>query len=81
MTKHARTRSQQRGIPTLAIDIPLQFGVTVPLDGGATKEYLDKAARRKLHAYAGPLAASVDQYLNVYAVLSRFGTDHCGTSL
>lgn len=69
MTKHARTRSQQRGIPPMAIDLLLQFGATVPLGGGATKVYLDKAARRKLHAYAGPLAASVYQHLNIYAVL------------
>lgn len=53
----------------MALNLLLQFGATVPLGGGATKVYLDKAARRKLHACAGPLAASVDQHLNIYAVL------------
>ncbi len=71
MTKHAEVRSQQRGISPLMIDLLLQFGEKEPAGGGASKVYLNKPARRKLHAYAGALAPLIDQHLDIYAVVSH----------
>lgn len=71
MTKHAQIRSQQRCISPLMIDLLLQFGAKQPAGGGANKVYFDKAARRRLHAYAGPMASLLDQHLDIYAVLGE----------
>jgi hypothetical protein len=70
MTKHAQARCQQRGIPPLLIDLLLQFGATEDAGGGTCKLFFDKKARRKLRAYAGPVAPLLDQHLDVYAVVS-----------
>lgn len=71
MTKHAEIRSKQRGISPLMIDLLLKFGEEEPAGGGARKVYLNKPARRKLHAYAGALAPLIDQHLDIYAVVSH----------
>jgi hypothetical protein len=70
MTRHGQLRSQQRCIPHIVIDLLLQFGASERAGDGATKRFFDKRSRRKLHAYAGPLAPLLDQHLNVYAVVS-----------
>jgi len=69
MTHHARLRSQQRGIPPILLDLLRQFGRSEPAGGGATKMFFDKAARRRLQAYAGPLAGHLNQHLDVYVVV------------
>lgn len=70
LTLHAHTRRQQRAIPALVIDLLLQFGAAEKSGGGTSKLFFDKAARRKLHAYAGPLAGLLDEHLNVYAIVA-----------
>lgn len=70
LTKHAQARSQQRAIPGLLIDLLLQFGATQKSGGGTCKVFFDKAARRRLQAYAGPLAGLLQDHLDVYAVVS-----------
>jgi hypothetical protein len=70
MTKHAQTRSQQRGISPMMVDLLMQFGVKEPAGSGATKVFLNKEAKRKLTAYAGRLASHLQQHLDIYAVLS-----------
>ena len=69
LTKHAHTRSQQRSIPPLMIDLLLQLGATEKALGGVSKMFFDKASRRRLHAYAGPLASLLEQHLDIYAVV------------
>jgi hypothetical protein len=70
MTKHAQTRSQQRGISPMMVDLLMQFGVKEPAGSGATKVFLNKEGKRKLTAYAGRLASHLQQHLDIYAVLS-----------
>lgn len=71
LSKHASIRGQQRGIPRMAIDLILMFGVSEPNGSchDVEKVFLDKAARKKLRAYAGPLAPLLEEYLDVYAVV------------
>ena len=71
MTGHAQKRSQQRAIPPILIDLLRQFGTTEKAAGGVNKVFFDKAARRRVHAYAGVLGSVLDQYLRVYAVISN----------
>lgn len=70
MTRHATARCQQRCIPPLFVDLLLRFGVTERAPGGAEKVYLDKAARKQIRSYAGPLAGQLEQHLNIYAVIA-----------
>lgn len=72
-TRHAVVRAQQRGIPQLAVDLLLEHGATQPAADGATMYYFDKRSRRRLDAYAGPLARALSRDLNVFAVVSDDG--------
>lgn len=73
-SKHAKIRSQQRGIAPLVIDLLLKFGSEEPAGAGASKVFFDKRARRRVKSYAGPLAAVIDDYLDVYAVVAADNT-------
>ncbi len=68
-TQHANIRSQQRGIPPLVLDLLRQFGSHEPAGGGASKVFFDKQGRRKVQAYAGPLAPLLNEHLDFYAVI------------
>ena len=70
MTKHAQTRSQQRAIPQMLIDLLLEFGSSERSGTGVSRIFFDKASRRKVKAYAGPLARLLDEHLDVYAVVT-----------
>lgn len=70
LTKHAQTRSQQRAIPPMLIDLLLQFGSSERAGTGVSKVFFDKASRRKVKSCAGPLAGILKDHLNVYAVVS-----------
>ena len=69
VTKHAKIRGQQRGIPPVMIDLLLQFGVAVSAGDGANKLFFDKSARRKVESYFGPLASLINQHLDFYAIV------------
>lgn len=69
-SKHAQKRSQQRAIPPMMIDLLLQFGSTERAGTGVSKIFFDKISRRRVKAYAGPLASLLDDHLDVYAVVS-----------
>ena len=71
LTKHAHIRSQQRAIPPLMIDLLLQLGATEKAVGGVCKMFFDKASRRRVHAYAGPIAPLLEEHLDLYAVVGR----------
>lgn len=73
-SKHAKIRSQQRGIAPLVIDLLLKFGSEEPAGDGASKIFFDKRARRRVKNYAGPLATVIDDYLDVYAVVGADNT-------
>lgn len=73
MTKHASLRSQQRAIPQMLIDLLLQFGSSEKAGGGSIKVFFDKADRRHVKAYAGPLSRMLDEHLDLYAVVSSDG--------
>lgn len=68
-TRHARQRSQQRGIPPLVVDLLLQFGHSEPAGQGTRKIFLDKSARKRLNAYAGSVASVLSDHLDVFAVV------------
>lgn len=70
MSQHAAVRSQQRSISKMQVDLLMQFGTSQPAGDGASKLFFDKAARHRIRAYAGPLAGLLNEYLNVYAVVS-----------
>lgn len=70
LSKHAQTRAQQRSIPPMLIDLLLQFGSSERAGSGVSKMYFDKPSRRRVKAYAGPLGSLLDEYLDVYAVVT-----------
>lgn len=70
LTGHAQIRSQQRAIPGLVIDLLLQFGASENAGDGASKMFFDKAARRRVHVYAGALAPLLTEHLDLYAVVA-----------
>lgn len=74
MSRHAKTRCQQRSIPPMFVDLLLRFGVTERAPGKADKVFLNKAARKQIKAYAGPLASQIDQHLDIYAIVSEEGS-------
>jgi hypothetical protein len=69
-TQHAHTRSQQRGIPPMVIDLLLQFGSRERAGDGCSKVFLDKRDRRRLEAYAGPLNRQLEPFMDIYLVVS-----------
>jgi hypothetical protein len=73
LSKHAAARLQQRGIAPLVVDLLLEFGASEKSGDGTTKHYFDKHARRRLRAYAGPLASLLEAHLDCYAVVGPEG--------
>lgn len=69
-TDHARIRRQQRAIPLLMVDLLHRFGSQEPAGDGTTKLFFDKPARRRVMAFAGPLAAAIEKHLDIYVVMS-----------
>lgn len=75
MTKHAKKRQQQRGIPPIVVDLLLDYGTEVRAPGQqTTKCYFDKPARRRLRLYAGRLAPLFEEYLDYYVVIGADGS-------
>ena len=74
LTRHAQVRSQQRAIPELVLDLLLQFGANENAGDGVSRMFFDKAARRRVHAYAGSLAPLLDEHLDLYAVVAPDST-------
>lgn len=70
-TTHAAIRARQRVIPELVVDLLLQFGAREKAPGGVFKAFFDKASRRRVQKYAGPLAPSIQEHLNSYLVLNE----------
>ena len=58
----------------MLVDLLRKFGASERAHDGASKFYFDKAARRRLHAYAGPLSSLLEQYLDLYLVIGADDT-------
>lgn len=71
ISRHAHERRQQRAIPELMIDLLLQFGSSERVGLGVCKIFFDKPSRRRVKAYAGPLASFLEQHLDLYAVVAE----------
>lgn len=71
VSRHAKVRSQQRAIPEMMIDLLLQFGSSATSGSGTCKMFFDKTSRKRIRAYAGPLANLLEEHLNLYAVVSQ----------
>jgi hypothetical protein len=73
LTRHARARMQQRGIPAAALEALLAYGREAHDHHGGAIVYLDKAARARL-AKAEPSAArNAASLARTYAVLGSDG--------
>ena len=73
LTKHAKVRQQQRGIPPIVVDLLVNYGTVERAGTGASKHYFDKTSRRRLRTYVGPLASVIEQYLDCFVVVSDGG--------
>lgn len=71
LTHHAIARAHQRGIPPMLIDLLLTFGTTEKAPGGVEKVFFDKSSRKRVRAYAGPLAGLLEMHLDIYAVVGE----------
>jgi hypothetical protein len=71
LSNHTSVRQQQRGIPSLVLDLLLQFGKRGQAPGHAQFVYFDKDSRRRVASYAGGLSAQLKEYLDVYAVVGN----------
>lgn len=74
MTRHAKIRAQQRGIPPIVVDLLIEYGTEAKAGLQTTTHYFDKAARRRLQIYAGRLAGMLEEYLDYYAVVGKDGS-------
>ncbi len=70
MTEHASIRGQQRGIPSLVIDLLLRFGAREHTGRGCEIVYFDKRARKQVNTYAGGLLGKLNGYLDSYVVVT-----------
>lgn len=52
-SKHAKTRSQQRGISDMEIDLLRTFGACAKAHDGCLRYFLDKTAKRRVANYVG----------------------------
>jgi hypothetical protein len=66
---HAEHRMQQRSIPQIVVDLLIRFGRSEPAGNGAWKYFFDKPSRRRFYQYAGVLARSIEEHLDVYVVV------------
>lgn len=71
LTNHASARSQQRAIPPMMIDLLLQFGKSESAGAGVAKLFFDRKSRKRVAAYAGPLASLLDDHLDLYVVVGQ----------
>lgn len=74
LTKHAQTRSQQRAVPPMVIDLLLRFGA--PMRSGRADLYtLDKPSRRRMRHYLGDRCYQLlEEQLDCWAVVGDDGS-------
>ena len=72
-TDHARTRMQQRGISSAAIEALLTYGRATPAHKGCELLYFDKAARAQLARDNPAAAREAARLRRTYAVVGSDG--------
>ncbi len=74
LTRHARTRSQQRGIRFSAMEVLLAHGAS-KISHGREVVFMDQAGRRRARAALGEQAyAQIEARLDIYLVLTGTGS-------
>lgn len=69
LSKHARVRCQQRGIPRTAVEVLYQFGKRTH-SKGAEKYLMDKVARRRAESNLGRHQfIKIEKWLDAYIVV------------
>ena len=72
MTRHARTRMQQRSIPPIVISWLSNYGEEGVAPGGATVLYFSKRSRKRMKSDMGKVIYNkVKSFLNTYLVLDK----------
>ena len=70
LTTHARVRMQQRGIPSAAVEVLLDFGREAHDHRGCRIVHFDKRSRRRAaRALGASLFRTLERYLDTYAVV------------
>jgi hypothetical protein len=70
LTRHARSRMQQRGIPPAQIEHVLRYGRERHDRHGGVIVYLDREAKRRLAREGAATGAELDQLAGLYVVLT-----------
>lgn len=72
LSRHAAIRMQQRSIPSVVVELLLDFGKATPVGGGATSYRFNAATWDEAMSSVGN-PASLRRYRNAYVVESRDG--------
>lgn len=72
LTKHAKDRIQQRGIPALALTLLQEFGLE-EYSRGSVIRYFDKKSLKKALSQVKLLTDRMDELNNIYCVESDDG--------
>lgn len=74
LSRHARIRLQQRGIPLFMIELLHRFGSTVRSNGAETV-FFDRQARKELRRFLGGDRGLrlIEEWLNVFTVVADDG--------
>ena len=70
LTCHARTRMQQRGIPSALVDRVLRYGCEQHDRHGGVIVYLDRDAKRRLARDGAATSAELDRLAGLYVVVA-----------
>ena len=70
ITKHAKIRCQQRGIPKNYIDLILQFGTPLCKPGGAIEYRINKKYKSQIQAHLKNLINRLDKIGNKAVLVS-----------
>lgn len=70
LSRHARARMQQRGIPTEHVERLLAFGCEVHDRHGAVIVYFDRAARRRAERARAATRDELDRLAGMYVVMA-----------
>ena len=70
LSKHAKDRTQQRGIAPMVIDLLLEFGTREHDGKGAEICYFDRRAKKRLESNAGTLLGKIGEALDAYAIVA-----------
>ena len=71
LTRHARSRMQQRGIPPAQVERILRFGTERHDRHGGVIVYFDRGARRRAERAHAATAPELDQLAGLYLVVAE----------